>query len=118
MTHATLPVAAAREGRAGGAAVVDALTRTVIGIICGAGGRTHVLDVLMRYNEMLFRGDALCTDWAEARLVVGGREYGSVVCGSVMYVLDYLASTGAVRLGGDGSVELVDRSLCRSAAEG
>jgi len=95
--------------------VADALTRVVTGIICSAAGRTHVLDVLLRYNDLVFRGDALCTNWVDAELVVGGRRYGLLVCGSVLYALDYLASAGVIRIGRDGRVELLDREACRAA---
>ena len=94
--------------------MADALTKIITGIICSGGGskRINVLDVLLRYNDMVFRGDALCTNWVDVELSIGGRRYGFVACGSVLYALDYLASVGAIRIGRDGSIDLLDVELC------
>ena len=94
--------------------MVDELTRLVVKIICGSGGDLHILDVLRRYNELVFAGRALCTNWSTAVLSIpGAGRFEVLICESVVYVLNYLDRAGAIRIKRGGEIELLDKGMCR-----
>jgi len=55
------------------------------------------------YNKLVFRGEALCTNWFEYE--VNG--YSVAACKSILYVLKHLRVEGAIELYRDNGYEVV-----------
>jgi len=99
----------------------DSLTDAVVNILCryGRGGEIPLLEPFLRYNELVRRGEMLCTHWCtvfdsdrDPRLVqfIGG------VCCSIIYVLKHLEAEGLIRIRReDGWIE-INPKLCTEVA--
>jgi len=83
--------------------MIPSLTSAIAEIIARYG-RIPLHKLFEEYNKLVFRGEALCTNWFEYE--VNGRRVAA--CRSILYVLKHLRAEGAIELYQDNGYEVVE----------
>jgi len=95
--------------------MADALT-SIIARIIAERSRFTLSQLLEEYNNIVFSGNALCTNWGTYR--ANGREM--LACMSVLYVVEYLRAIRAIRVrneGDDRVIEVANSDMLRQLIE-